>query len=379
MGPQHHLCTANRSVLCILLSATICTFQEIAHQRRSNMAAPITDGALLGFGNPLLDITVVTDAEFLAKYKLEANNAILADASHTQMFKDLKGMNPEYMAGGATLNSIRVAQWLLQHPMATTFFGCVGNDENAQIVRDKNSGVGTRSMFQVDPDLPTGMCGAVITNHDRSLITELGAANKFTHQFLSQPENWEYVKQAKVFYVGGFPFSVSPPSVKMIAEHACAENKTLVMNLSAPFLIGYFIDKEINIMPYIDICFGNDSEFTELCKQLNITATSHPEMAAAISQLPKQNANKKRIVIITCGSNPTVVAHDGKVTTHPILPIDPKLIKDTNGCGDSFVGGFLSQLVQGKPLEECLRCAAYAAHMVIQYFGCTYPEKPDFK
>lgn len=343
------------------------------------MAAPIADGALLGFGNPLLDITVVTDAAFLAKYNLDANNAILADAGHAQMFEDLKNMNPEYMAGGATLNTIRVAQWLLQHPMATTFFGCVGNDGNAAILREKNASVGTRSMFQVDGETPTGMCAAVITNQDRSLISELGAALKFTHHFLQQPDNWEYVKQAQAFYVCGFPFSVSPPSVKLIAEHACAENKTLVMNLSAPFLCPFFCDKEINIMPYIDILFGNESEAAEFCKLQNIAAKDIQEMALAVSQLPKQNAHKKRVVIFTQGKDPTVVAHDGKVSTHPILPVDPKLIKDTNGCGDSFVGGFLSQLVQGKSLEDCLRCGAYAAQVVIQYFGCSYPDKPDFK
>jgi adenosine kinase len=32
----------------------------------------------------------------------------------------------------------------------------------------------------------------------------------------------------------------------------------------------------------------------------------------------------------------------------PINPMKKDLIKDTNGCGDAFVGGFLSQLAQNK-------------------------------
>ena len=36
--------------------------------------------------------------------------------------------NVEYIAGGATQNTIRVAQWMLQVPGATTYMGCVGND-----------------------------------------------------------------------------------------------------------------------------------------------------------------------------------------------------------------------------------------------------------
>lgn len=32
----------------------------------------------------------------------------------------------EYIAGGATQNSIRVCQWIVGSPKATTFIGCVG-------------------------------------------------------------------------------------------------------------------------------------------------------------------------------------------------------------------------------------------------------------
>jgi len=35
--------------------------------------------------------------------------------------------------------------------------------------------------------------------------------------------------------------------------------------------------------------------------------------------------------------------------------IDSKSIVDTNGAGDAFVGGFLSQLACGKAVSECVR------------------------
>ena len=40
--------------------------------------------------------------------------------------------------------------------------------------------------------------------------------------------------------------------------------------------------------------------------------------------------------------------------------------------------GFLSQLILGKPVEDCIRCGNYAANLVIQRSGCTTPEKPEF-
>lgn len=41
----------------------------------------------------------------------------------------------DYIAGGATQNSIRVAQWMLQVPGATTYMGCVGADHYAEELR----------------------------------------------------------------------------------------------------------------------------------------------------------------------------------------------------------------------------------------------------
>ena len=48
----------------------------------------------------------------------------------------------QYVAGGATQNSIRAAQWLLQVPGATSFFGSVGDDAHAQKLRDAASSGG---------------------------------------------------------------------------------------------------------------------------------------------------------------------------------------------------------------------------------------------
>ena len=40
-----------------------------------------------------------------------------------------------YSAGGATQNSIRFAQWILQVPGATSYMGCVGKDKFADILK----------------------------------------------------------------------------------------------------------------------------------------------------------------------------------------------------------------------------------------------------
>ena len=66
-----------------------------------------------------------------------------------------------------------------------------------------------------------------------------------------------------------------------------------------------------------------------------------------------------------------------QVREYPSIPLAKEKLVDTNGAGDAFVGGFLSQLVAGKELPECVRAGNYAAHTVIQQSGCTFPGQPE--
>jgi len=64
-------------------------------------------------------------------------------------------------------------------------------------------------------------------------------------------------------------------------------------------------------------------------------------------------------------------------TEYPVIEIAKEKIVDTTGAGDAFLGGFLTQLHQGKDFETCIKAATYMASQVIQRKGCTFPEKLD--
>ena len=336
------------------------------------------EGILLGIGNPLLDITVTADVEFLEKYGLKANNAIIAQPKHLQLFEEVMlNFKPQFGAGGATQNSIRVAQWLLGTSGSTTFFGAVGVDRAAEILRSKAEEDGVNVKYCVTESLPTGKCVSIVTGENRSLVAHLGAADFFAHAWLEQEEQWRLVEQAQFFYIGGFVFPVCHGTIFAIAEHATRQRKTLVMNLSALFLCKYFADRKHDVMQHIDILFGNESEAREFCRLRDITGADDLELASKMSLIPKADA-RGRTVVVTRGTDSTVVARDGDVKTFPILPVLKAEIRDTNGCGDSFVGGFLSQLVRGKSVEECVACGNYAANYVIKQWGCRLPTPPTF-
>lgn len=139
-----------------------------------------------------------------------------------------------------------------------TFFGCVGKDEYADIMRQKAKDVGLNVVYQVNEKAPTGKCAVLITGNERSLVAHLGAANNFTPDHLDIDHHWNHVTKAKVLYVSGFFFTVSPESIMRFAQFAHDHDRTFTVNLSAPFLSQFFKDRLLNALPYVDILFGND-------------------------------------------------------------------------------------------------------------------------
>lgn len=125
---------------------------------------------------------------------------------------------------------------------------------------------------------------------------------------------------------------------------------------------------------------GNETEALAYAESHDIKTTDVKQIALALAALPKANAARTRTVVITQGADPTIVARAGAITEFPVIPIKTEDIVDSNGAGDAFVGGFLSQLVQGKPIERCVAAGNYVANVVIKRSGPTYPrEKPAFE
>lgn len=339
------------------------------------------EGVLLGMGNPLLDISAKCDEELLKKYDLKPANQIMAEESHMPLFDELAAMpDVEYLAGGATQNSIRVAQWMMQAAGATSYMGCTGKDKFADQMRECCARDGVNARYLEDTATPTGTCATCVVGIDRSLVANLQAANNYKVDHLKEPENWAVVEKAQVCYSAGFFTTVSPESIEAVAKHCSENKKTYCFNLSAPFILEVPPFKAVvtKTMPYIDFLFGNETECLTFAKTEGWTETDIKEIALKIAALPKEG-EKPRTVVITQGVDPTVVAVSGTVTEYSIVALPKEKLVDTNGAGDAYVGGFLAGLCQGKPMEECCRAGAYGASVIVQQSGCQFPGTPDFK
>ncbi len=341
----------------------------------------VPEGVLFGMGNPLLDISAEVPVDYLQKYDLKPNDAILAEEKHMPIYKELiDNYQPvKLIAGGATQNSIRVAQWMLRRKAATSYIGCIGKDSYGIQLREKAEGDGVLVRYLEDDKNPTGTCACLITEKVRSLVANLGAANHYQKDHLVQKENWALLEKARIAYIGGFFLTVSPASIVEVGKHCAETNKTFIMNLSAPFIPMVFKDPLLSALPYIDILVGNEAEAAALSQSLNLGVTDLREIAKKLVKHEKINQGRKRIVIFTQGPDPIFICRGDTITEFPILPIKEEEILDTNGAGDAWVGGFLSQLAKDKSIEDCVNGGNYAANVVIKRSGCTYPAEPSYE
>lgn len=334
-------------------------------------------GCLLGAGNPLLDISANVGQELLDKYGLKLNNAILAEDSHKPLFEELvANYQVEYIAGGATQNSIRVAQWMLQEPEATGYIGCIGKDAFGRTLRECATRDGVTLHYLEDQKEVTGTCAVLIKDKERSLVANLAAANKYAKEHYDSASIQAAVQAAHVVYSAGFFLTVSPATVHALGAHCAATNKIFSVNLAAPFIAQFFHEPLTTAITYCDFVFGNESEALAFGEKQGYEERTIGSIAAKIASLPKVNKARPRVVVITQGADPTLVANGEKVMEFPVDKIAKEEIVDSNGAGDSFVGGFLAGLIRGASLEVCVQAGHYAAGVILRVSGCAVSGKP---
>ena len=113
----------------------------------------------------------------------------------------------------------------------------------------------------------------------------------------------------------------------------------------------------------------------------------------AVTKFKKENTARPRIMIVTNSERPVTVAvgpwqgnPDASAFSVNVKSLDKALLKDSNGAGDSFVGGFLAKMckiikeerveslvLNQVQLEQCVNAGTLIAQEVIQKYGCDFP------
>lgn len=340
---------------------------------------------ILGLCNPLLDITAQVDDEFLKKYNLKANDAILARDEHLHLCQDMvSSYSVQYTAGGAAQNVMRVISGILKRQGLkgrVMFTGCIGKDEYGETMRKEAEKDGVITNYSICPNTPTGTCAVCLSNNgkNRSLCAFLGASQKFSENHLI--ENWdELVQNTSVIYISGFLLAVSPGIFELLGSHVATSgsDKIFCLNLSAGYISSVFGDRLASVLKYVDVVFGNDDEVRAYGEYKKWDSNDVEELATRICLDEKKRPQVNRIVVITQGENPVIVVEQlgdkTQVSKFEVPRIPDSEVVDTNGAGDAFAGGFVSQYAQNAPLEQCVRTGCYAAREIIKVPGFVLPE-----
>jgi len=253
--------------------------------------------------------------------------------------------------------------------------GCVGKDNYAEKLKSELDKVGVVPLLEVNESHPTSRCGAAIFKKERCLIPHIMASKHLSQDFVDK--NKANMNNVEIFFIEGYFIIEGHSIVVNLLKFFLEAKKQIAFSLSATFMVSNFYDKVKEIADEADMIFCNEDE-AELFAKINSKDVEANSLAIHRLLKPKEG----RLMIVTCGKSPvTITKYDYKnkqfefVLRQYVPLVHSEEIVDTNGCGDSFVGGFLSQYIQGKDLSACAKAGNSAAIVVIKQVGCTYPEE----
>jgi len=386
---------------------------------------------IVGVGYPLVDLVAATTDAELASLGLARGGTLLstrederADA-HAQLLAALLGGRGSVAAGGSTLNSARVASWLLRGGAGRVgFVGRVGSDAFADAL------VGAMRIDGVEPLLEragggggggegerTGASAVLVTGGERSLLTYLGASSALSERFVlgsgpsaaaagadAAPASAARAALAGAACVVTCGFTCQRPAHAAIAlelgRRCRAGARSFVLNVGSAFVAARHAAQITALAALADIVVGNEDELAALAGTAAGTSSGAPAGAAADAALrlaaldaepggpgepgePGGAAAPRRdlrVVVVTRGARPTLVARwrRGAAAALAEVPLGardvapPGELVDDTGAGDAFLGGLVAARLRGLPLRASVRVAQWAAAHVVRRRGATF-------
>lgn len=253
------------------------------------------------------------------------------------------------VSGGTAANvSVAAARILGKNRVA--FIGALGEDAiaEAQIKILKEEGVDPSGILLI-PEEESGQAYISISSDGANEIhTYFGANLRITGKHMKDKERLDLIKQAKVCVIMDPPIETAEKLAELCKKHG-------VKVIWDP---GVYAEEGINaLLPTlrnVDYFILNHIEYE------NLLGTSEPKMVAEV--LTDRVHDIK--AIIKHGAEGCILCEDegGTIIQMEAVPLPELGLKviNTVGCGDAFIGGFASALVEGKTHIEALRQAIAA-------------------
>ncbi len=234
--------------------------------------------------------------------------------------------------------------------------GCVGDDPFGEVVLQslKASGVDTSGVRQLPG---TGSAVTMIVNvrgQDRRFISTAGANTRFTVEHI--PADW--VRKARVFYVGGYlmmPGLETEQMVELLRTARSAGAKTV---LDVVLFGGeHYWEALQRVLPETDVFMPNDDEAKV------ITGLADP-----LEQAERFRQAGAKTVVITQGEKGSLLVTDNLRLRSGVYPVD---FVGGAGSGDAFDAGFIAGLLLGEDPAGCLRWGSALGASCVRAIGTT--------
>ncbi len=341
--------------------------------------------SLLAIGNPIVDISSHINEEDIEKFGLKWGETVFANESNVGFFKVLEqNKDVKYIPGGSIQNTLRVTSWCLNmdpnnaKTFKITMLGATGKDSYRNKIIDALDFAGVKYLLECIPDKQTSRCGVGIHKKERCLLPEIRASNMISIDFIRS--HMKEIEEHDALLIEGYFIQERYEICRDLVRKFKLARKTVILTLSAVFMVQTYYDKLIELANSSDLIIANKAELEELAGEKN---KENKDLFIKISQ---KLVKKERLFIVTDGKKGVIVAKYDyeRETMDFILRGFPSLVKtedivDLNGAGDSFLGGFLSQYMLGKSFEACCKAGNDIAGVIIKNIGCTFPKYAKIK
>lgn len=254
----------------------------------------------------------------------------------------IKGSNYQELPGGKGANQTVAASRL---GVKTYMVGNVGSDSNGQFSKENFEYHGVNTTYlNHDAHTATGVAVIIKTEKDNRIILDLGANDTLTTTMVENALQ-HLTKEDVVLTQLENPIEV----VAYALKYAKQKGAFTVLNPAPAQQIPE------DLYGALDLIVVNETEATLLTGEKLVSEESYQRVGQIFLEKGVQS------VILTLGEKGSVYMANNDYLFIPSYVID---VVDTTGAGDSFIGGFLSQLITGKEVSESLKFAnAVAAFM----------------
>lgn len=308
-----------------------------------------------GLGNPLMDILVYIDDEFLERNGLKKGIMhLIDDGQRRRLLSLIEDRVVEYQAGGSCPNTITALSLL---GAKTALTGKIGKDDLGTSYQEKIVQKGVKSFLKREKGV-TGTSIILITpDKERTMNTHLAACREFRKDDLPP----QMVQNSNYLYFTGYMWDTEnqKEATRYAIEIAKSSGTRVVFDVADPMAVERYRDDFLDLIEKdVDIVLANRTE-TEL-----LTGESIEKAVYTLNKLCHTS-------VIKNGDSDTFIGCEGRVCTVPVFKSD---VKDTTGAGDNFAAGFIYGLMKCFDIELCGVAASFVAAKTIEKIGAQAPD-----